>query len=135
MPIIDVACDITAPLFLRLSIIRGELLSMASPIRTLFASFVATVATVLATPNPAFAQDQGADSGLEEVTVTATRRTDTNLQETPISVSAITAGDLERTAAKDISSMAQQVPGFSAARRRYHRHHRLPGLAGWCASR
>lgn len=59
---------------------------------------------------------QEAGAALEEVTVSATRRTDTNLQTTPISVSAITATDLERTAAKDISSMALQVPGFSASR-------------------
>ncbi len=59
---------------------------------------------------------QEAGAALEEVTVSATRRTETNLQVTPISVSAITAGDLERTAAKDISAMALQVPGFSASR-------------------
>ena len=54
--------------------------------------------------------------GLEEVTVTATRRTDTNLQTTPVSVSAVTASDIERAVAKDISGLAASVPGFSAAR-------------------
>ncbi len=62
----------------------------------------------------ALAQDTS--GALEEITVSATRRTDTNLQSTPISVSAITASDLERTSAKDISAMALQVPGFSASR-------------------
>jgi iron complex outermembrane receptor protein len=57
-----------------------------------------------------------AQSGLEEVTVTATRRTDTNLQETPVSVSAVTSNDIERMVAKDISGIAASVPGFSAAR-------------------
>ncbi len=54
--------------------------------------------------------------GLEEVTVTATRRTDTNLQTTPVSVSAVTASDIERSVSKDISGLAASVPGFSAAR-------------------
>jgi len=54
--------------------------------------------------------------GLEEVTITATRRVDTNLQTTPVSVSAVTASDIERAVAKDISGLAASVPGFSAAR-------------------
>jgi iron complex outermembrane recepter protein len=62
------------------------------------------------------AQDQDADVGLEEVTVTATRRTDTNLQETPISVTAVTAADIDRGVSKDLSALAASVPGFSASR-------------------
>ncbi len=62
------------------------------------------------------AQAQEAEAALEEVTVSATRRADTNLQTTPISVSALTAADLERNVAKDISGMASSVPGFSASR-------------------
>jgi len=58
----------------------------------------------------------GGAAQLEEVIVTATRRGDTNLQTTPISVSAITANDIERSVAKDISGLASSVPGFSAAR-------------------
>ena len=50
--------------------------------------------------------------GLEEVTVTATRRTDTNLQTTPVSVSAVTASDIERAVAKDISGLAASVPAI-----------------------
>ena len=53
---------------------------------------------------------------LEEVIVTATRRVDTNLQSTPVSVTAITSGDIQRMVAKDISGLASSVPGFSAAR-------------------
>ena len=74
-----------------------------------------SVFTVGMVAQSASAQD-AADAGLEEVTVQATRRTDTNLQTTPISVSAITASDLERSVAKDISGMASSVPGFSASR-------------------
>jgi iron complex outermembrane receptor protein len=71
-----------------------------------------------ATAPAAFAQTAPAQqsTGLEEVTVTATRRVETNLQETPVSVSAVTSGDIERMVAKDISGIASSVPGFSAAR-------------------
>ena len=57
-----------------------------------------------------------AESGLEEVLVTATRAGVTNLQQTPISVSAVTADDIDRMVAKDISGIATSVPGFSASR-------------------
>ena len=75
-------------------------------------------AVALALAAAAFAPAvQAQDSeGLEEVTVTATRRTETNLQTTPVSVSAVTASDIERAVAKDISGLAASVPGFSAAR-------------------
>ena len=63
-----------------------------------------------------FAYGQQANSGLEEVVVTATRRTETNLQVTPVSVSAVTSADIERMVAKDIAGIASSVPGFSAAR-------------------
>ena len=52
----------------------------------------------------------------EDFIVTATRRTDTNLQTTPVSVTAVTAADIDRMVAKDISGLAPSVPGFSAAR-------------------
>lgn len=63
------------------------------------------------------AQQTGDDSRLEEITVTAQRgATETNLQTTPISVSAVTSADIDRLVAKDISGLASSVPGFSAAR-------------------
>ena len=62
------------------------------------------------------AYGQQASSGLEEVVVTATRRAETNLQITPVSVSAVTSTDIERMVAKDIAGIASSVPGFSAAR-------------------
>jgi iron complex outermembrane recepter protein len=58
----------------------------------------------------------GSAAQLEEVTVTATRRAETNLQTTPVSVTAVTANDIQRMVAKDISGLASSVPGFSAAR-------------------
>ncbi|MBU6212294.1 MAG: TonB-dependent receptor [Gammaproteobacteria bacterium] len=54
---------------------------------------------------------------LDEVTVTASRGASaTDLQSTPISVSAVTSADIDRLVAKDISGLASAVPGFSAAR-------------------
>ncbi len=61
----------------------------------------------------ALAQDA---AGLEEVLVTATRAGITNLQQTPVSVSAVTAQDIDRMVARDISGIASSVPGFSASR-------------------
>jgi iron complex outermembrane receptor protein len=55
--------------------------------------------------------------GLEEVLVTATRRSgETDLQTTPVSVTAVTTRDIDRMVARDISGIAATVPGFSAAR-------------------
>jgi iron complex outermembrane receptor protein len=59
----------------------------------------------------------GQDAGLEEVLVTATRSAaETNLQQTPVSVSAVTSNDIDRMIARDLSGIAASVPGFSAAR-------------------
>ena len=63
----------------------------------------------------ASAQD-AAEVGLEEVTVQATRRTETNLQTTPISVTADHCRRHRTPVAKDISGIASSVPGFSASR-------------------
>ena len=81
------------------------------------------VSTVLAAAAPAVVQAQQAQeettpaaAGLEEVLVTATRAGVTNLQQTPVSVSAVTTEDIDRMIARDISGIASSVPGFSAAR-------------------
>ncbi len=54
--------------------------------------------------------------GLDEILVTATRRVETALQDTPVSVSAFSPDDIDRMVARDISGLAAAVPGFSAAR-------------------
>ena len=65
-------------------------------------------------PASVAAQTGGA---LEEILVTATRRGETNLQETPV---AVTALDSQATSiawsARDIEGIASSVPNFSAAR-------------------
>ncbi|KQX23402.1 MULTISPECIES: TonB-dependent receptor [unclassified Sphingomonas] len=55
------------------------------------------------------------DSGLGEIVVTATRRA-TNLQETPIAVSAIDQAAINSAAPRDIGDLARFVPNFSAAK-------------------
>jgi len=78
---------------------------------------VALAAGAAAAVLPQAATAQTAEVRLEEVTVTAARRArETELQSTPISVSAVTAGDIQRMVARDISGIASAVPGFSAAR-------------------
>lgn len=66
---------------------------------------------------PAVATADQAESKLEEVTVSASRRAgETALQTTPITVTAVTTEDIDRLVAKDISGLAISVPGLSASR-------------------
>ncbi len=67
--------------------------------------------TVLATPQMVSAQDAPA---LEEVLVTATRR-ETDIQTTPVAVTAIDSEKFDSLFAADISSVALLTPNFSAA--------------------
>ncbi|MDH4311561.1 MAG: TonB-dependent receptor [Gammaproteobacteria bacterium] len=83
--------------------------SRSTPIARIVSAVLAAAAVA-----PAVAQE--ASVGLEEVLVTATRAGITNLQQTPVSVSAVTAEDIDRMVARDISGIASSVPGFSASR-------------------
>jgi iron complex outermembrane receptor protein len=66
---------------------------------------------------PALAQAQAAaaepEGGLEEIVVTAERR-ETNLQDTPISVTALNAGALEAQGVKTINDLAASVPNLTS---------------------
>jgi iron complex outermembrane receptor protein len=91
--------------------------------RPRFTPLARIVSAVLAAAAPAVVQAQQAQdeatpaaAGLEEVLVTATRAGVTNLQQTPVSVSAVTTEDIDRMIARDISGIASSVPGFSASR-------------------
>ena len=67
---------------------------------------------------PAMAQDaapKDVESGLAEITVTATKR-DTNLQTTPIAVTAIDQSIIQQASPDNIGDLASFVPNFSAAR-------------------
>ena len=55
------------------------------------------------------------EAGLEEIIVQATRR-ESNLQATPVSVTALTASEIQATAPQNIGDIAAFVPNFSAAR-------------------
>ena len=50
---------------------------------------------------------------LEEITVTATRRGDTDLKTTPLAVTAITSAQVETYAVRDLNDIALSVPGLS----------------------
>lgn len=63
----------------------------------------------------ALAQEPAANAGLDEIIVQATRR-DTDLQTTPVSVTALTASEIQATAPQNIGDIAAFVPNFSAAR-------------------
>ncbi len=52
---------------------------------------------------------------LEEIVVTATRRTETDIQTTPVAVSAVSGEEFDRMFAQDIGEIALYVPNFSAA--------------------
>ncbi len=52
---------------------------------------------------------------LEEIVVTATRRTETDVQTTPVAVSTVSAEDFSKLFAQDIGEIASYVPNFSAA--------------------
>lgn len=71
----------------------------------------------LALAAPAFAQAAQADddTGLGEIIVTATRR-DSDLQTTPIAVSAVDQTIIQQASANDIGDLSTFVPNFSAAR-------------------
>jgi iron complex outermembrane receptor protein len=89
-------------------------LSTQTPLARRISTVLAGAAS-LAVYAPVIAQE--AAGGLEEVLVTATRAAaETNLQETPVSVTAVTSNDIDRLIARDISGVASSVPGFSAAR-------------------
>ncbi|MFK7956303.1 MAG: TonB-dependent receptor [Lysobacterales bacterium] len=52
---------------------------------------------------------------LEEIVVSATRRAETDLQTTPISISAVSSAEFDKLFAQDIGEIALFVPNFSAA--------------------
>ncbi|MCS6946351.1 MAG: TonB-dependent receptor plug domain-containing protein, partial [Steroidobacteraceae bacterium] len=62
------------------------------------------------------AADEPPAGGLAEVTVTATRRSEVNLQEAPLAVTAVTTEQIQNIVPRDVSEVAALVPNFSAAR-------------------
>jgi iron complex outermembrane receptor protein len=73
---------------------------------------------VLALATPAFAQTTEVasdETGLSEIIVTATRR-DSNLQTTPIAITAVDQTIIEQASPDNIGDLASFVPNFSAAK-------------------
>ena len=75
------------------------------------AVFAAAVAVALPMAPLASAQSSAA-SVVEEVTVTARRRSE-SLQDVPIAVSAISGDELTRRGAQDLTEIAQAVPSVT----------------------
>ncbi len=61
-------------------------------------------------------QSQPVLAALEEVMVTATRRTETDIQTTPVAVTAITSRDIDELVPRDLGDISAQVPNFSAGK-------------------
>ncbi|MEK9544009.1 MAG: Plug domain-containing protein, partial [Luminiphilus sp.] len=83
-------------------------------------SALGTCSLLAFAPAPVSAQDA---ARLEEVLVTATRRTETDVQSTPIAVTQVTSDMIERLAPRDLldvavyspNVVAGQQPGYNAA--------------------
>lgn len=84
--------------------------ALSNAIRKTRLGLTLAAASTLLLPGMSFAQ-----SSLEEVVVTATRRAETDIQTTPISVSAVSEEDFTKLFAQDIGEVAVFVPNFSAA--------------------
>lgn len=98
-------------------------------------SLVAVAAALALAPSVAMAQDSGAqttngtakpaaaattatpakNAGLSEIVVTATRRA-TNLQSTPVAVTAIDSNLIQQSNPQNIGDLSVYVPGFSASK-------------------
>jgi outer membrane receptor protein involved in Fe transport len=88
--------------------------------RRIGVSLIASLACTTALAGAAWAQQQSAvpagasagDQGLEEIVVTAEKRSST-VQKTPISITVFTGADLQAQGLTDLVSVAQEVPGLS----------------------
>ena len=80
-----------------------------SPGAALLAGSVSMFATLANAQTPAVTDDSG---GLAEVVVTAQKRSST-VQDTPISITAVTGADLQDRGIADVSALAAATPGVS----------------------
>ena len=81
--------------------------------RTLLAGSSVVTALIAATAVQAQTAPAAADATqLEEITVTATKR-ETNLQDTPIAISAFGQSALDRQQVKDVTDLAKFVPSMA----------------------
>src|SRR5580692_11746415 len=62
-------------------------------------------------PSQGASTDTSSATGIPEIIVTATKR-ETGLQETPLSISAVTGASLADSGVQDLSHLTQSVPGL-----------------------
>ncbi|MBL8537942.1 MAG: TonB-dependent receptor [Hyphomonadaceae bacterium] len=72
----------------------------------------ASLAVLASAPGVASAQDAGAQADDDEIVVTARRREEV-LQDVPMSVTALTARDLQDAGVNEFAELTQQVPSFT----------------------
>lgn len=83
------------------------------PSKATHAALLASACTsCLSIAIPAVAQNVGAQVGLEEIQVTARRRTE-SLQDVPIAVTAFSGAELEKLGATDITFLTQTTPNIT----------------------
>ena len=91
--------------------------SFVSPIHlavlALLAGASAAQAQGTAPPAPAASASAASDIALQEVTVTATKRT-TSLQNTPLAVTALSSAELEKAHVQTVEDIVHLVPSFQA---------------------
>ena len=92
--------------------------SLASPIHLAVLALIAGAAAAQAqTAQPASAAASAAAAGndiaLQEVTVTATKRS-TSLQSTPLAITALSANDIEKAHVQTVADLVHLVPSFQA---------------------
>lgn len=80
--------------------------------QTLRAGSALALTAALFTPNAAIAQSDDEESYLEEILITARKRSE-SLQTAPITVTALTAESIQRLAFRDIADISLSVPGLS----------------------
>lgn len=75
----------------------------------------ALVIVGLVSPTELLAQDsESNDSRIEEILVTATRRGESDIMTTPLTMTALTGADVERFGVRDLNDLAVSVPGLSS---------------------
>jgi iron complex outermembrane receptor protein len=86
---------------------------MTSLFRGVFAYRVSVLsALALSLQTGVVAAQESASEGLAEVVVTATKTGETNLQSTPLPITAFTAEDLAAHSIRDIQGIALNTPGL-----------------------
>lgn len=74
-----------------------------------------SIIAVTGAAGPVFAQTTAADGGLEEIIVTASKTGETQLQDTPIAITAFSAVGIERSGIKDVRDLAGLTPNLRIA--------------------